>query len=41
MPDIPQPAQARAEFTQGLAMPTRAKHDESAKDRARAALKAM
>ncbi len=33
-----QPAEARAAFEAGLAMPSREKHDEAAKERARAAL---
>jgi len=34
-------ANARAAFARGLAMPSRAKHDESAKDRARAAMELL
>jgi tetratricopeptide (TPR) repeat protein len=33
------PAEARASWTRGLAMPSRAKHDATAKERARAALR--
>jgi len=36
-----QPAQARAAFTAGLALPSREKHDEPAKARARAALEKL